>query len=71
MIYYIYNKRQANQGNQMKNIVREILELIAFIIVLGAMAAGFVWADQKEHDLGIDGISSESVLIEDDVSGNR
>jgi hypothetical protein len=55
----------------MKNIVREILELIAFIIVLGAMAAGFVWADQREHDLGIDGISSESVLIEDDVSGNR
>ena len=53
------------------SIVRAVIELAGFIIVLAAMMAGFVWADQKEHDLGIDGKSSESILIDAETSGNR
>ena len=45
-------------------IARAVLEFSAFFIVLAAMAAGFVWADQRERALGISSRSSESLLIE-------
>jgi hypothetical protein len=53
------------------SIVRATLELGAFFIVLAAMVAGFVWADNKEHELGISGKSSESILIDAEMSENK
>lgn len=48
----------------MKNdIIESIVAFSAFTLLFGILAAGLLWADHRERELGIDGMSSERMLV--------
>ena len=48
----------------MKNdIIESLVAFSAFTLLFGILAAGLLWADQRERELGIDGMSSERMLV--------
>lgn len=48
----------------MKNDITEsLVAFSAFTLLFGILAAGLLWADHRERELGIDGMSSERMLV--------
>jgi len=47
----------------MTNDIKEsFVAFLAFTFLFGILAAGLLWADHKERELGISGMSSERIL---------
>ena len=45
-------------------IQQTTVEVMIMGIIVGAIFAGLMWADEKERELGIHGKSSETLLLE-------
>jgi hypothetical protein len=49
-------------------IQQTTVEVMLFGIIVGAIFAGLLWADEREHELGIAGKSSERLLVERELA---
>ena len=45
----------------------DIIGGIAIAVLAGAMVFMLAWADKREHELGISGMSSERILVADEL----
>ncbi len=48
---------------------KDIVEFALIGLVVGGMVAMLAWADAREHELGISGMSSERILVQDELPG--
>lgn len=48
---------------------KDIVEFAVIGFVVGGMMAMFAWADARERELGISGMSSERILVQDELNG--
>ena len=47
--------------------IDDVVGFIAMTLMAGFLVWMFAWADKREHELGISGMSSERILVVDEL----
>ncbi len=55
----------------MNSIVENIVDVTVLLFLLGCIAAGLVWAAEKEKELGIHGMSADRILVREEIKNNQ
>jgi len=51
----------------LNKIMLTTVEVILLGIFVGALMAALLWADQREQELGISGLSAERILVQEEM----
>jgi hypothetical protein len=50
--------------------IDDIITSILFISFTGLLMIGLMWAADREHELGINGMSSERILVKEEMKNH-